>query len=343
MNLTPGELYFIGEDDPADGVRTPFVKIGIVRDDRAVAKRLTEHQTGNPRRLKLLHTQASPAVEEIEVIMRAEFAPRRISGEWFYLPGAELEVAIERATVRIEEARANLPTLEAAKDLNSKVSNGQSMTPDEATLDLHHRLLDVRRQWDEAEDLNKEIGEALLERTRGAPEGYRHVTEQVTEPKMAFRKAKFTAAHPDLAERYTDEMQTPNGDGSFLLVGLRGHAVDIENDNPALFGHLAGIRESLEAGEPAIELHRRYLEVQALHRPLKWERDLLEARLRAFCGEYDEVSGICTWRRKATKQVFNEAALKDEHPDLHAEFSSMGKAGRKVIIDKDLGYRLPQE
>ena len=100
MKITPGELYFVGEEDLINGTLTPLVKIGHVREkeDRTSEERAREHQTGNPRHLRVLHAQPSPAVREIEKVLHAEFAPRRIGGEWFHLPGADLEMAIERAT-----------------------------------------------------------------------------------------------------------------------------------------------------------------------------------------------------------------------------------------------------
>jgi hypothetical protein len=262
MNLTPGELYFIGEDDPDDGSRTPLVKIGIVKEseDRTAETRLEEHQTGNPRRLRMLHTLSPSAVERIETLLHAEFAPRRIGGEWFHLPGAEFEMAIERATARIGEASAGSPALQDAEDLKAKTSNGQSLNPDAATLELHRRLLDVRKQQDEVRGLEKQIKDALLEATRDATEGSPYVREESRAPRKAFDKGAFTAAHPDLAERYTVEKHTFTR--RFVLADLQAHVSDIRKDNPALFEHLAAVLESLAAGDSASELHRQHLDYE---------------------------------------------------------------------------------
>ena len=53
MNLTPGQLYFINEQDIKTGERSNYYKIGIVREsfERDSKDRLLEHQTGNPRKL----------------------------------------------------------------------------------------------------------------------------------------------------------------------------------------------------------------------------------------------------------------------------------------------------
>ena len=42
MKITPGELYFVGENDLIDGTLTPLVKIGLVREkeDRTSEERV---------------------------------------------------------------------------------------------------------------------------------------------------------------------------------------------------------------------------------------------------------------------------------------------------------------
>ena len=65
MILTPGQLYFINEQDIQTGMRSNYYKIGIVRDadDRDSKNRLLEHQTGNPRKLCIVESLNMPAVE----------------------------------------------------------------------------------------------------------------------------------------------------------------------------------------------------------------------------------------------------------------------------------------
>ena len=340
MKLTPGELYFIGEDDPIDGTRTSFVKVGIVRESesRTAEKRLNEHQTGNPRQLRLLHAEEAPAVERIETLLQAEFAPCRIGGEWFYLPGAELDGAVERADAHMDEARTILPALSAAEDLKTTQSNGQSLTPDSTTVDRHRRLLDVRKQQDEAKRLKAQLTKALLEEASSADGDSPYVRTEIRAPRATFDSDAFTLAHPDLARRYTEDKHTVRK--RFGLTGLQDHESDIRNDNPALFAHRTAVVESLEIGNTASEFHRLYLQLLALRGLLDWEQELLEAALQAACMEYEEVAGVCTWKRESvTKQALNVPALKADLPDLHEEFSNTTSASSAVVIAKDLGYR----
>ena len=64
MILTPGEIYFLGEKDLKTGENSPFVKIGLVRENesRGTADRLKDHQTGNPRLLHIVKIVKTPLV-----------------------------------------------------------------------------------------------------------------------------------------------------------------------------------------------------------------------------------------------------------------------------------------
>ncbi len=344
MKLTPGELYFAGEEDPLDGTLTSLVKIGIVHETegrpRTAEDRLAEHQTGNPRRLRLLHVQPSPVVERVETLLHTEFAPRRIGGEWFHLPGGDLAMVMERATGHVNEATTNGPALQVAQELEATTSNGQSLTPDAATLELHRRLLDVRKQLSKAKEAEKQLEAALRKAAVDAAEGSPYVTEVFRAPSRTFDKDAFTAAHPDLAALYTIEKHTIRR--KFELSGLKSHVPDIPEDNPALSRHLADVLNSIKVGNAASVLHRQYLELLALRGPLDWERELLEASLQAACQRYGKIAGVCTWNRTSvTNLALDSTTLKAERHDIHERFLREGRRTRAIVVAKDLGYRLP--
>ena len=111
MKLTPGQLYFINEQDIKTGQRSSYYKIGIVRDaeGRDSKNRLLEHQTGNPRKLCVVETLNMPAVEYIETNLHYLFARNRVMGEWMEFTPAELQAAIAKANELKTEMEANLP------------------------------------------------------------------------------------------------------------------------------------------------------------------------------------------------------------------------------------------
>ncbi len=343
MRLTPGELYFAGEEDPLGGNLTPLVKIGIVREKegRTSEDRLAEHQTGNPRRLQLLHVLPSLAIDRVETLLHTEFAPRRIGGEWFHLPNDDLTLVMGHAAIHIDEAATNGPTLEAAQRLQATRSNGQVLAPDTATLELHRRLLIVRKQLSMADETEHLLEAALLEAREDAAEEYPYITEQFRAPSQTFDKDAFTAAHPRLAARYTIEKDTLKR--RFRLSGLQSHVLDVLEDNPALDRHLADIRESVNDGNSASVLHRQFLELLALRGPLDWEKELLEASLQTACQEHEKIADVCTWTRTpVTTLTLDTKTLKEERPDLHKRFLLKGRSTRAVSISRHLGYRLPE-
>ena len=342
MKITPGELYFVGEEDLIDGTLTPLVKIGLVREkeDRTSEERVREHQTGNPRRLRVLRVFASPVVDRVETLLQAEFAPRRIGGEWFHLPGAELDAAIQVAEARVNEAIANAPALMAAHELERTESNGQTLTPGTEITEMHHRLLSVREQLAVTKKAEKQLEEALIETQLATPDGPRYVTEQVRSPSSYFDKTAFESTHPRIATRFTsDETRLTR---RFTVTPIRDHVPDLTADNRELSSHLGDVETSIDEGGGASVLHGHFLELLTLRSPLDWEKELLEAQLKASCQDHEEIAGVCKWvRTLVTKPALNVDNLKADRPDLYSRFIQQRPGTSAYIIAKDLGYRLP--
>ena len=119
MILTSGEIYFIGEFDLKSGQRTEYVKIGIVRhgakEERTSEDRLLEHQTGNPRRLEIIHTVTTDAVEAIETNLHYRFARHRVYGEWMRLDSKLLEEAKAEAESLRDQLATHVKTFQKAE------------------------------------------------------------------------------------------------------------------------------------------------------------------------------------------------------------------------------------
>ena len=105
MNLSAGDLYFIGERDLLTGLETTYFKIGRVKESRDgdAESRLGEHQTGNPRALSLLKVVKAPAISDLEAMVHNQFATARVRGEWFELTADQLDAAIKVAEQRAQE------------------------------------------------------------------------------------------------------------------------------------------------------------------------------------------------------------------------------------------------
>jgi hypothetical protein len=122
MILTPGQLYFINEQDTQTGVRSNYYKIGIVRDadDRDSENRLLEHQTGNPRKLCIVETLSMPAVEAVETNLHYLFASKRVMGEWMCFNDDELKQAITKAKELAAQMQENIKDFEKAEKLKKR-------------------------------------------------------------------------------------------------------------------------------------------------------------------------------------------------------------------------------
>ena len=66
LKLVNGTLYINRDRDYRTGAWGPYVKIGIVRDEREAKVRAKEHQTGNPREVVATHQFRAPMVEALE-------------------------------------------------------------------------------------------------------------------------------------------------------------------------------------------------------------------------------------------------------------------------------------
>lgn len=126
LEVTAGEIYFIGETDVRSGTETEYRKIGLVKDngkDR-VSDRVGEHQTGNPRRLFLIQAVKTACVSTVENRLHRAHAAKQVSGEWFVLDHSLTDNAISMCRSLAREVEENLPQITLATELSSVVSNG---------------------------------------------------------------------------------------------------------------------------------------------------------------------------------------------------------------------------
>jgi len=143
MPLTAGELYALGELDHRTHTPTPFVKIGIVRenDTRDTTRRIAEHQTGNPRQIVRLGVVATPNVERVETTMHGLHAPVGVGGEWFELTGDHLEATLRQAEQLAVTMRHAQSSLTAAESLGKQESVDHAVAADSTLLDARRRPL----------------------------------------------------------------------------------------------------------------------------------------------------------------------------------------------------------
>ena len=236
MILTSGEIYFIGEFDLKSGQRTEYVKIGIVRhgakEDRTSQDRLLEHQTGNPRRLEIIHTITTDAVEAIETNLHYRFARHRVYGEWMRLDSKLLEEAKSEAESLRDQLATHVETFRRADDLKNHISTEGKLAP---TIDSDYWFAKFQdsKVMSKACDEAVEKYNALL--AKAAEEG-EEVSEYVTVQERAgarkFDQKSFMEKHPDLYAKFVTQEKSIKG--RFLMTSVKKWNRTLEEISPDL-------------------------------------------------------------------------------------------------------------
>ena len=131
------------------------MKIGLVRDNdmgRSSDDRLLEHQTGNPRRLRIAASISTTApISALEASVHQRLAAHRVSGEWFRIGDSGIQRFVEAA----EELKTELEQLEVCTasltPFTEVMDNGEELTGSEAedlmpALSLISRIQELERK-----------------------------------------------------------------------------------------------------------------------------------------------------------------------------------------------------
>lgn len=343
MALKAGELYFLGELDHRTQQQTPFVKIGIVResDARDTAKRLKEHQTGNPRQILELAVIATPNVERVETTMHGLYAPFGVGGEWFERSGSDLAATIRHAEELVVTMRGAEASLREAERLATLASSGELLTPDSTILDIHRRLLECRVVDAAISSAGRAVKSALAEAHARGLAVDRFVTVQTKQPADAFDEDAFEQAHPEVFAQFLGEKQrmsqrfnpTNNKSLDLSLDRLAPHVASLVDDVAAAAAHAA------DAIEQAAALHAQYLHVLVEQAKVALELELLTATLKESCGEAPGIAGVCSWKRELKTEVkLDETALKRDHPELYARYLTPKAPTTAIVVARNRGY-----
>jgi hypothetical protein len=316
-----GEIYFIRETEYPTGTLSPFVKIGLVhyKDDRDSYGRLSEHQTGNPRRLRLDddHIVKTQAVDMVEARLHRIFATSRISGEWFELPNqADLKKALEEAQNLAALVASYRPKFEAAMKLETEKSDGTIREATAEELELVQHLIVARKQTTTCTDLEKDI-KAIL--TKAYSEGAdiavaAKSTMRVYSPR--FDADAFQAENQELFEKYQGQVET--WQHKFAPIPrAKDLGPEFDSSIAEVDVILNGVRESKKYSD--------LVEATLLLTNLKgisgWEAKVAEAELKLLMGNAEELKGAVRWKRffEPTTKL-DEATLAAMHPDVYKKY-----------------------
>ena len=343
IDLTPGEIYFIGEVDVRSKEPSSYVKIGLVRerDDKRVDERVLEHQTGNPRQLTLLRSIKTPCVSKVENHLHRSFATCQVSGEWFHLDSSGLEESMTLCHQLADDADRRSVFVETAKVLGSQVSNGQTLEPTDEMKDLHQQLLVAKYGTSLCGELGKLVKVVLDELTDKGVDTSLYVTRQMKAGKKGFDEKQLQADHPDLYAQFvlTDEKFKQ---GALNITGLRKFEIapsEISEEFGSIHQRIVDVSELARRGEISPDdFYELYLEVLGHEVSFEWTTIFIDAELKANVGEFEGIIGVCKWKREMKiEEKFDKAAFSEAHSDLAEQYTTRGPEELSTVLHKGRG------
>lgn len=344
MVTTPGSIYFLRERDYQTGQISPYVKIGLVRNEKQTSTRIAEHQTGNPREIIDFQTIQVPFVEDLETRLHYLYGHRWISGEWFILNDTEIKEVIKVAKHYVKRQTKLFPVHCSVLELALQLSNGRMRPLDRKTQQVYSAYTAVKSELMIREGF-VELNDTLLKQAMGQYFGIEGViTIQEKNSNPTFDKAAFLAADPSHMQLFNQYLENKLGEGIKGSWSIH-HGLKLQNIDPELHTQLKQLQPvKIDIKTLKKKPKGRNSEIEKLHYDLimhkahlsrlEWELFELEQELKVLTAEFEGIEGVCTWKRcpKADKSEINMMAFKAAHPDHYERFLKPGKVSGAMIV-----------
>lgn len=338
MILTPGQLYFINEQDVKTGSRSSYYKIGIVRDaeGRDSKNRLLEHQTGNPRKLCIVEALSMPAVEVIETNLHYLFARNRVMGEWMHFSDSELQVAITKAKELATEMQENMADINYAETLKNTISNGAKMAATDEAQELYGVIQDFKAVVEACDETLRQYDQYLYQAIESGVDVSGRATVQNRAGARKFDEKLFATTYPELFKKYSDV--TFPVKGSFRVKAASDWSPDLSAISTEQVELLSAFRDLLDTADLSLEtgfaLHEKHLGVLEIKKYADWKAEMANIKLRVLTADSDGIEGISTWKREAKETVvFDKNRLKSDHPDEYNACMIQGADTTALIVE----------
>ncbi|MDB2553968.1 GIY-YIG nuclease family protein [Porticoccaceae bacterium] len=346
--LTPGTLYIDRDQDVLSGDWGPYVKIGIVRNDKEASIRNKEHQTGNPRRIHVIFSAESPMVEHLETYLHHIFASRRVLGEWFLLDDNAVQTqVIPSAETLIEQQRISLEAFTQKAANKSIASSGISREPTDSELALHQQAIDAKHALEILQARQDIIKNKLIQLAAGSGgiSGVLDFQTKISRPSL--QKSKLKTDHPELYSEY-ETLVLGEPKGALSVKGtssLKKLDKDLYNEKK-LMADSAAIDNSgitspeIERNSTITDLHLAYLENLSAIASADWQYESLKAGLASNLHNDDGIKGVVSWKRLAKEEPkFDADSFAKDYPDMYAKYLSPERAIIASIINPSRPYK----
>ena len=337
MILTPGQLYFINEQDTQTGVRSNYYKIGIVRDadDRDSENRLLEHQTGNPRKLCIVETLSMPAVEAVETNLHYLFASKRVMGEWMCFTDDELKQAIAKAKELAVQMQENIKDFEKAEKLKKVVSNSKILPSTPEAEELYATIMNFKEVVSSCKEVLAMYQDYIREAIAKGVDVRAKANLQIRAGAKKFDPKLFESKYPDLYRKYS--ISTASITGAFRAKQDKNWSFDISTLEPEQVELLADFKKQLKIADHTMEtgfvLHSKHLGALEIEKYAEWESQMANTKLRVLTGEAEGIEGICTWKRELKETIsLDKEKLKAEQPNEYNDCMVQGAETEALVI-----------
>ena len=315
-----GEIYFIRERDYVTGEVSPYVKIGLTRDDRVSAARQGDHQTGNPRELFLHHVEKVDMVQTVEKTLHWQFAAKRVTGEWFFLDNQTLEEAVAKCRALGVEFQSHLEPIRAAERLGEVVSKGEPIAASNEALGWwrKHQIADrIVSLCDAAVTKYKDVLKSEIEEGKDIAKA----GKASTQTKTLFDEDEFKVKYPDL---WAAHLGPSSVSGRFTVTKMKSDELfahpEVAAEMPVVKAFEASIYKYVENQIPLDHLSKEYIEFLSRTEYYRTRELLAKHYLMSFCGEAPEITGVCKWNRTEKPGKLDRQSLKAAAPDEYNEF-----------------------
>ena len=318
--LVPGWIYCIRDEDYLDASMGRFVKFGLT--SRTVDIRISEHQTGNPRKEISEYDIELELMNYAETYLHHYFSQDRIAGEWFDMNNVRVmsEVAPILETLQTEMA-AEKPNFNQWSALATTLSNGTIDPPTSSETALHQLYLTAHENLTLAE-AQHEIHDNNLRAmvgVNGGLEGVLKLSESIKND--TFRRTIFDTLVTPSQLAQCDETITKLK-GSLSVTG--GRKLDVLDAvlNTLLIASSSSITTPPNlsnvgrAVTPLIQTikdeHMAWLGTRRHVKETEWECLKLKAQIVVALGANQGITGVVTWRRyEDTKTAFSAKKAKE--------------------------------
>ena len=332
--IDPGEVYVIGQYEIGTSNPTTYYKIGIVQNDRNTAKRVNEHQTGNPNRLFVVAIIPAEASYIVEQQMHRIWNGVRIGKEWFNLSGSsDIPTVIRQINDLEAQYGPQIQQLRGVYYTTPTPGHNTTLTSAQITQAEQHRdgVL-VRLDQMALLKYQYETYAFQLQTANGLQPGMDSITNfTIHPPETKFKESLLPAA---LKARYMTKVRKNKNDFRFNFPGITANIGDLKLDaahwrvkysaEHALWEQEKAawnaMKITITPGSVNAALRPRTASAEALHtlhtdalnefNRLKAETKMLELECRILCNGYEMINNVCTWKRASQTNGFNHLEFK---------------------------------